>query len=465
MSMNENDAAARSYAANSEKLSGLITERYERAPRVYVRTYGCQQNVNDSERIKGILVAAGFVVADAETDADMIVFNTCAVREHAEDRVFGNVGALKPLKEKNRKLIIALCGCMVEQSSVLEKIKQHYPYVDLVFDTNALWRLPQLLCERLEKGKRVFDTLGAESAQIVEQLPLRRDDTLKAWLPIMYGCDNFCTYCIVPYVRHRERSRRSGDILAEFKEIVAGGAKEITLLGQNVNSYGKNSGEGLDFADLLALLAQQPGDFTIRFMTSHPKDASRKLIDTIAEYPKISRHFHLPVQSGSNDILRKMNRGYTAEKYLELVEYARKKIPDLSLTSDIIVGFPGESRADFEQTLKLVKKVRYRSLFIFIYSKRTGTSAARLADETPHAEKAARLRELTAVQDAISAETDSALVGRTLRGLAESYADGCNLVRLDSNAVVFCPGAQPLPRGTCTVTVTSYENRKLFGKV
>ena len=331
----------------------LVKLAYDTPPLAFVHSYGCQQNVNDGERIKGVLMDIGYGLCDKPEDADLILFNTCAVREHAEQRVFGNVGALKGLKEKKRGLIIGLCGCMANQKHVVEKLRQSYPYVDLVFGVDGIDTLPQLIAQKLQKHKRVLME-PAQRPVIVENIPIRRESEFRAWLPIMYGCDNFCTYCIVPYVRGREKSRKPGDILAEFKGLVEAGYKEITLLGQNVNSYGKGLEEQVDFSDLLNLLCTVPGDYHIRFMTSHPKDASFKLIDTIAAQPKICKHLHLPVQCGSDRLLIQMNRHYTVEHYLELIEYARKKIPGITFSSDIIVGFPGETEEDFQKTLELV---------------------------------------------------------------------------------------------------------------
>ena len=367
---------------HNETAAELVRAAYDTPPLAFVHSYGCQQNVNDGERIKGVLVDIGYGLCDKPEDADLILFNTCAVREHAEQRVFGNVGALKGLKEKKPGLIIGLCGCMANQKHVVEKLRQSYPYVDLVFGVDGIDTLPQLIAQKLQKHKRVLLD-PAQRPVIVENIPIRRESEFRAWLPIMYGCDNFCTYCIVPYVRGREKSRKPGDILAEFRGLVEAGYKEITLLGQNVNSYGKGLEEQIDFSDLLNLLCTVPGDYHIRFMTSHPKDASHKLIDTIAAQPKLCKHLHLPVQCGSDRLLQQMNRHYTIEQYLELIEYARKTVPGITFSSDIIVGFPGETEEDFVKTLELVQKVGYMQLFTFIYSKRTGTKAAELPDPTP----------------------------------------------------------------------------------
>ena len=316
---------------------------YETPPMAYVRSYGCQQNVNDGEKIRGVLQDVGFGLCDSLEDADLILFNTCAVREHAEQRVFGNIGALKKLKEQNPKLVIGVCGCMAQQPHIVEKLRQSYPYVDLVFGVDGIDRLPAMLAERLRRGKRYLQMPEQRNA-VVEELPIRRDSGFRAWLPIMYGCDNFCTYCIVPYVRGRERSREPGAILAEFRDLVANGYKEITLLGQNVNSYGKGLAQPVDFADLLNLLCEVPGDYQIRFMTSHPKDASRKLIDTIAAQPHLCKHIHLPVQSGSDRVLQQMNRRYTAEQYKELVRYAGRRSPGSPSPATSLSGSPARRR-------------------------------------------------------------------------------------------------------------------------
>ncbi len=418
-------------------VADLISRTYDTPPLAFVHSYGCQQNVNDGERIKGVLVDIGYGLCDKPEDADLILFNTCAVREHAEQRVFGNVGALKGLKEKKPGLIIGLCGCMANQKHVVEKLRRSYPYVDLVFGVDGIDTLPELIARRLQKRKRVLLEPGQRPV-IVENIPIRRESEFRAWLPIMYGCDNFCTYCIVPYVRGREKSRKPADILAEFQGLVDAGYKEITLLGQNVNSYGKGLEEEIDFADLLNLLCAVPGDYHIRFMTSHPKDASRKLIDTIAAQPKLCKHLHLPVQCGSNRLLQEMNRHYTVEQYLDLIEYARRRVPGITFSSDIIVGFPGETEEDFAATLELVRKVGYMQLFTFIYSKRTGTKAALLPDPTPRQEKTARMERLLKTQDEIAMELVRAQVGNTVRVLVEGFGrqEGMLTGRLDNNLTV-----------------------------
>ena len=381
----------------------LVKQAYDTPPLAFVHSYGCQQNVNDGERIKGVLVDIGYGLCDKPEDADLILFNTCAVREHAEQRVFGNVGALKGLKEKKPGLIIGLCGCMANQKHVVEKLRQSYPYVDLVFGVDGIDTLPQLIAQKLQKHKRVLLD-PAQRPVIVENIPIRRESEFRAWLPIMYGCDNFCTYCIVPYVRGREKSRKPGDILAEFRGLVEAGYKEITLLGQNVNSYGKGLEEQIDFSDLLNLLCT----------------------------------VHLPVQCGSDRLLQQMNRHYPIEQYLELIEYARKTVPGITFSSDIIVGFPGETEEDFVKTLELVQKVGYMQLFTFIYSKRTGTKAAELPDPTPRKEKTDRMSRLLKVQDEIAMALVKGQVGQTVQVLVEGYgrSEGTLSGRLDNNLTV-----------------------------
>ena len=350
-----------------------------RRPMAMVDTYGCQQNEADSEKLRGYLAMMGYGFTQDEFQADVIVVNTCAVREHAEMRVLGNVGALNHSKKARPGQIIAVCGCMVQQEHMAQKLKQSYPVVDLVFGPHELWRFPELLLQVMTKHKRIFATEKNDGV-VAEGIPNRRDSGVKAWLSIMYGCNNFCSYCVVPYVRGRERSRRPEDVVAEAKELVAAGYKEITLLGQNVNSYGKDLGLDVDFSDLISMINDIPGDFLIRFMTSHPKDATEKLFKTMAECEKCAHQLHLPVQAGNDRILKVMNRGYTSEKYLAQVALARSYMPDLVLTTDIIVGFPNESEEEFEDTIKLVEQVRYDAMFTFIYSKRVGTPAASMPD-------------------------------------------------------------------------------------
>ena len=451
---------------HNEDATKALAAYYETPPLAYVRSYGCQQNVNDGEKIRGVLQDIGYGLCDSVEHADLILFNTCAVREHAEQRVFGNVGALKKLKEQNPRLMIGICGCMAQQPHIVEKLRQSYPYVDLVFGVDGIDRLPAMLAERVRRGKRYLET-PAERNAVVEEMPIRRDSGFRAWLPIMYGCDNFCTYCIVPYVRGRERSREPAAILAEFKQLVAQGYKEITLLGQNVNSYGKGLDEKVDFSDLLNLLCAVPGDYQIRFMTSHPKDASHKLIDTIAAQPHLCKHIHLPVQSGSDRLLQQMNRHYNVGQYKELVSYAREKILGVTFSSDIIVGFPGETEQDFEATLELVKEVGYMQLFTFIYSKRTGTPAAKMPDPTTHAEKAARMERLLRTQDEFAFAATAAMKGQTVRVLVEAAGRTPGTVngRLDNNLVVEFAAPETLIGQWAQVHLTGSRAALLTGEL
>ena len=414
-------------------------------PLAYVQTYGCQQNVADGEKIKGQLAEMGFAFTENPDEADFILYNTCAVRENAESKVFGKVGELKHKKKRKPSLVTALCGCMAEQDHVVERIKKSYPYLDLVFGTHVIHYLPQLLYALLTNGKRIFENGHEnEDKQIVEGLPVERDSTqVGAWLTIMYGCNNFCSYCIVPYVRGRERSREPEDIISEIKGLVADGVVEVMLLGQNVNSYGKTLENPVTFANLLRQVNEIEGLKRIRFMTSHPKDLSDELIEAMAECDKVCTHLHLPLQSGSTEILKKMNRKYTKESYLSLVERIREKNPKLSLTTDIIVGFPGETEEDFEDTLDVVRKVRYDSAYTFIYSKRTGTPAAAMENQVPEEVVKERFDRLLHEVQGISAEITKSIEGETVPVLVEeinTQNEELLTGRLSNNAVVHFPG-------------------------
>lgn len=393
-----------------------VTHTFDHEPLAYTHSYGCQQNVSDGEKINGMLAQMGYGFTDNPDEADLVLYNTCAVRENAENRVFGNVGALKHCKERNPNMIIAVCGCMVQQKQIAERFKQRYPFVDMVFGTHVLHRFPELLYSVFEKGKRIF-CLPESDGVIAENLPVKRDSKIKASVPIMYGCNNFCTYCIVPFVRGRERSRAPEEIISEVTELVKSGYKEILLLGQNVNSYGKGTEVG--FSELLRRLDSIDGEYKISFMTSHPKDCTHELIDVIADSRHISWHLHLPVQCGSDRVLKLMNRHYDTAHYRELVEYARKRIPELQLTTDIIVGFPGETYEDFTQTLDLMREVRFDSAFTFIYSKREGTKAAEMDDPISEEEKGKWFRELLDVQGKSGEDAYKAYIGKTLRVLCE----------------------------------------------
>lgn len=404
-------------------VSQIIEAAYTQKPKAFVHTYGCQGNVSDGERIEGMLIEMGYELCDDLRDADLILYNTCAVREHAQDRVFGNVGALKSLKSAKQSMRIILCGCMVQQPHVAEKIRKSYPFVDIVFGTHVIHRLPELLYTNLTKGKRITE-IPQDDGVIAEELPVRRDSSFKAWLPIMYGCNNFCSYCVVPYVRGRERSRLPEAVLAEARELVAAGYKDITLLGQNVNSYGKNPDCGMNFAQLLRQINGIEGDFVIRFMTSHPKDCTHELLDTMAQCDKVAKHLHLPFQSGSNRVLAQMNRGYTREKYLELLDYAYKVMPELSVTSDVIVGFPGETHEELLETASLVEQARFTSMYTFIFSPREGTKAAAMPDPVDHDTKSKWLREVIEVQERIASTRTASMLGKTYRVLCEGVSKG-----------------------------------------
>ncbi len=387
----------------TEKVRAVLNQRYPLcSPKAFVHTYGCQGNVADSEHIKGMLVSMGYEMSDDINEADFILYNTCAIREHAEDRVFGNVGAIKKLKKENPQLIIALCGCMMQQQHIADKIKNSYPFVNLVFGTHVTHKMPELIFKVLSTKKRVF-SIEESDGVIAEGLPKVKDSGENAWLPVMYGCNNFCSYCIVPYVRGRERSREPQVIIDEAKALVKDGYKLITLLGQNVNSYGKGCDFNVSFTDLINEIDKIEGDFKFDFMTSHPKDCSFELIDALSQSKHFCGHLHLPVQSGNNRILKEMNRHYTRERYLELVNYAKEKIPNVDLTTDIIVGFPGETYEEFLDTVSLVKEVKYGSMFTFIYSPRKGTPAAQMSDPFSKEEKTKWFMELLKVQEDIAA--------------------------------------------------------------
>lgn len=419
----ENTADINNQKKYADRVRELLCSSFDgESPKVFVTTFGCQQNEADSERLLGTAVSLGYVKAENIEEADLIIFNTCAVREHAELRALSKTGQLKHLKDNNKKLLIGLWGCMVSQESRVEDIKKKYPYVDFVAGTNMLHRLPEILCDVMVNDRRRFYVDDLDYS-IVEGVPVERANDVKAYVSVMYGCNNFCTYCIVPYVRGRERSRRKEDILNEVKELIAKGYKEITLLGQNVNSYGKGAGEDCSFAELVEEICRIDGDFTLRFMTSHPKDVSDRLIEVIKNNPKVERHFHLPVQSGSNRILKQMNRRYTREGYLETVEKLKSAVPDIVITTDIIVGFPGETNEDFEETLDIVKRVKYDAVFSFIYSPRPGTPASSMEDATPDSEKTDRMSRLLALHRENITQINSSYVGKTVRVLCEQDAD------------------------------------------
>ncbi len=440
----------------ADKISNILKERISE-PKACVITYGCQQNVSDSQRLMGLLNIMGYDITEQPEEADFILFNTCAVRGHAEDRVWGNVGSVKKYKSANPNLMVAVCGCMAQQQQVAERFKKSYPYVDIVFGTQLHHRLPEFIYKRLSGGKRIFE-LGLENGDIVENFPVMRDDRVKGYLPIMYGCNNFCTYCIVPYVRGRERSRNPQEIIAEAKRMINAGYKEIMLLGQNVNSYGFSG--GINFACLLRMINDIEGDFRIRFMTSHPKDCTEELLDAMRDCEKVERHLHLPFQCGSDRVLKLMNRRYDTERYLYLVQEARKRMPDIQFTSDIIVGFPGETYEDFLGTLEIVKKVRFTSLFTFIYSPREGTPAATMPDPVSREEKGRWFDELLACQDKIGREISESLVGQTLDVLCEGQNDksGKYFGKCEGYSEIEFNGSQELVGKFVKVKVDSFKN-------
>lgn len=411
----------------------------------HIETFGCQMNAHDSEKLEGILLSAGFQHTDTE-EADLVLYNTCTVRENANQRVYGRLGYLNSLKKKNPRMLIGLCGCMMQEDQVVDRIKKTYRFVDVIFGTHNIYKLAELLYARFETGKMVID-IWKDTDQIVEDLPSERKYPFKSGVNIMFGCNNFCSYCIVPYVRGRERSRKPEDIIREIEGLVADGVVEVMLLGQNVNSYGKNLPEPISFAELLRRVEQIEGLERIRFMTSHPKDLSDELIEVMRDSKKICRHLHLPLQSGSSRILDQMNRHYTKEKYLELAEKIKREIPDISLTTDIIVGFPGETEEDFEETLDVVRRVRYDSAFTFIYSKRTGTPAAVMENQIPEDVIKNRFDRLLKEVQEISAEISGRDVHTVQKVLVEepdSHEEGMVTGRLSNNITVHFKGGKEL---------------------
>ena len=436
-------------------------------PLANIQTYGCQQNVADSQRLMGMLREMGFGFTGDPYLAEVVVINTCAIRENAEKKVFGVVGQLVHAKEQNPDQVLCLCGCMAQQETAAEKLRASYRHVDLVFGPQALWKFPELLHQVCTKRKRVF-SIENERGSIAEGLPVVRESGVKAWVSIMYGCNNFCSYCIVPYVRGRERSRKPEDILAEIRQLAEEGFRDITLLGQNVNSYGKDLDEPMDFADLLSEIDKIPGDYRIRFMTSHPKDAGAKLFETMARCGHVAKQLHLPVQSGSSRVLKAMNRGYTREQYLEKVRQAREAMPDIVLTSDIIIGFPGETEAEAMETVSLVEEVGYDALFTFIYSPRPGTPAAKLPDPVSRAEKQVWFDKLLEAQNRISGQLHRGYVGRTVRVLVDGESgDGQWPLssRTEGNRLVHLKGGRDLIGQYMDVRIIDSNTWALFGEI
>ena len=433
----------------------------------YVDTYGCQQNEADSERLRGYLARMGYAFSPTEEGADLVLLNTCAIREHAEQRVLGNVGALVHTKRRHPEQLICLCGCMVQEKHVAEKIRQSYRHVDLVFGPHALWKFPELLWQVYETKKRVF-SVQDEHGTIAEGIPVVREKGVKAWVSIMYGCNNFCSYCIVPYVRGRERSRDPQAVLAEVRQLVEAGYKDITLLGQNVNSYGNDLDLNYHFPDLLADIDRIPGEYLIRFMSSHPKDATPRLFDVMAASSHVAKQLHLPFQSGNDRVLKEMNRRYTRQQYLDLVNYAKRVMPGLVLTSDVIIGFPGETEAEAMETVELVRQVEFDALFTFIFSPRPGTPAAKMDDPVPRSEKQKWFDTLCAVQNDISARLHARYVGQTLRVLVDGRTDDARWplsARTAGGRLVHLVGDEAALGQYRQVRITDSNTWALFGEM
>lgn len=468
MSKREDVVVKKEETENQKRIMRLVKNINEgRKKYAFVETYGCAQNVNDSQHLMGMLCAMGYEETHDKKIADVIIYNTCAVRENAELKVFGNIGALKALKREKNDLIIGVCGCMMQQEHIVEQIKKRYKHVDIVFGTHSLYRFPEILYNAMEKKERVIEFKNSDG-KIAEDIPMYRDGGVTAGVSVMYGCNNFCTYCVVPYVRGRERSRRPEDIVAEARELVESGCKDITLLGQNVNSYGKDLDCNVDFADLIAMINEIPGEFLIRFMTSHPKDATEKLFKTMAECEKCAHQLHLPVQAGNDRVLEAMNRRYTAEKYLKQVELARSYMPDLVLTTDIIVGFPGETDEEFEDTVRLCEKVRYDAMFTFIYSKRVGTPAAKMPDAATREQKQVRFDKLLETANRISAEKHAEYIGKTVRVLVDGVTGKSeyNLSsRTNGGRLVHLKGDEALIGKFIDVRITSGNTWALYGEI
>lgn len=462
MTENFTPAADREDAVESLR---IWAEKYSadngHSPLAFVHSYGCQQNVSDGEKIKGMLAKVGYDFTDDTDSAQLILLNTCAVRENAEDRVFGNIGNFKKLKEQNRELVIGICGCMAQQKHVAEKIKASYRQVDLVFGTFAYNDMYSMLWEVISKHKRLFNQSEA-CTEIDESMTQLREDKVRAFLPIMYGCNNFCTYCIVPYVRGRERSRKPEAVIAEVRSLVEQGYKEITLLGQNVNSY------EYGFPALLREIDKIEGKYRIRFMSSHPKDATKELIDAIIDCEHVCTHLHLPVQAGSNRVLKAMNRRYTVEKYMEMIDYARSRVPDFSFTTDLIVGFPGETYEEFCETKEVIKRVKYDNIYSFVYSRRSGTPAAKFEDHVTDKQKGLWLRELLLEQREITSEWFGRFVGRTVEVLIEGEGrtgEGWLTGKNDENIIVEIKADKKYIGEFVRVRITKAMNWALSGEL
>ena len=435
-------------------------------PTACVDTFGCQQNVADGERIQGMLREMGFTLQEETEGADLVLLNTCAVREHAEDRVFGNLGALSHGKKANPEQIIGLCGCMAQEERVSQRVKKSFPFVNLVFGPHALWKFPELLWRVYEQRRRVF-SVEDEHGTISEGLPVVRGESVKAWVSIMYGCNNFCSYCIVPYVRGRERSRDPQCVLEEVRSLVEAGYKDITLLGQNVNSYGNDLDMDYHFPDLLREIDQIPGEYLIRFTSSHPKDATYRLFDTMAECSHVAHQLHLPFQSGNDRVLKEMNRRYTRAQYTDLIRYAREKMPDLVVTSDVIIGFPGETEEEAMDTVSLVKELGFDALFTFIYSPRPGTKAAEMPDPATREEKLKWFDALLAAQNENSVAAHAAYIGKTERVLVDGRSDDPEYplsARTEGHRLVRMKGGEELIGKFVNARITGSSTWSLYGE-
>lgn len=453
--------------ARIKEKNNFDMQRSGRPKLAVIITYGCQQNENDSERLRGMLKDMGYSFTDDKEEADLILYNTCCVRENAELKVFGNIGALKHLKASKPHLLIGICGCMMQQEHIVKQIKQKYKQVDMVFGTHTLYKFPEVLEKAMNEAYTIIDVINTDG-YIIEDIPIHREGGIKAWVSVMYGCNNFCSYCIVPYVRGRERSRDPKDIIREVAQLVSEGYKEITLLGQNVNSYGNDLDEELDFADLLKMVNDIEGINRIRFMTSHPKDISDKLIDIMSQCKNLCEQLHLPFQAGSNKVLDMMNRKYTKEKYLEIINKVKKVMPDIALTSDIIVGFPGETNEDFEETLDVIKKVEFDSIFTFIYSPRKGTPAEKMKDVLDKNEKQANFQRLMDTQNEISLRKNQQYLGETVEILVEGHSKTNSDVltgRTRTGKIVNFSGDEELIGTLCNVLIEEVHTWSLTGRL
>lgn len=457
----------RAFTEKIKEINNKFKKENNRQKTMFISTFGCQMNAHDSEKIKGMLKNMGFAESGCEKDADFIIYNTCCVRENAENKVYGNLGYLKHAKETNPHMKIALCGCMMQEENVIETIRKKYKHVDIVFGTFNLYKLPELIYTNIETDTPVFD-IWKEHKEIIEDLPSIRKYKFKASVNIMFGCNNFCSYCIVPYVRGGERSRRPSDILKEIENLVKDGVKEITLLGQNVNSYGKNLNENINFAKLLRMVDKVKGIERIRFMTSHPKDLSDELISAMAECEKVCGHIHLPFQSGSSRILKKMNRKYTKEDYIELVAKIKKKIPDISVTTDIIVGFPGENEEDVDETIDVINKIGFNGAFTFIYSKRTGTPAAAMENQIPEKEAKKQFGRVLDALNSVVYKKSKEHVGKVYKVLAEDISGNDERFltgRLEDNSLVHFMADKNLIGNIIDAKITDCKTFYLVGEL